>query len=206
MIMEEKMTFRNQYIEELFQEITEFRIVKGKISSDPTFYEFEIEKVALKGKVTKDIIRVCAEKADTPKEFRKQFQKLRYYPTVRFTNIEWDEFLQASVSCMKLIEAPEESDSVFKAREIFAKIRQFEPTTIVEDVISGKALYNHNDYYYFPSWKVKEIVDTYHFQIPFNILSTAMTELGLKKPGTEVIRLGGNPTRCWAFITSEVNF
>jgi len=188
--------FKNPYIQAVFNQITEFRIVKGRTSSDPTLYEFEIGD---------KLIRVCAEKADNPKEFRKQFQKLLYYPTVRFTNIEWDDFLCENVRNMKLIEAPEESDSVFKAREIFAKIRQFEPTTIVEDVISGKALYNHKEYYYFPSWKIKEIIDTYHFQIPFNILSTAMTELGLKKAGTDVIRLDGIQTRCWVFIQKEVD-
>lgn len=197
-----KVDFENTHVDSLFGQLTEFRIVKGRISSDPTFYEFEMY---VAGVGDTKLIRVCAEKADTPKEFRKQYQKLMYYPTVRFTNIEWDKFLQASVFNMKLIEAPEESDAVFKAREIFAKIRQFEPTDIVEDVISGKGLYKHNGYYYFPSWKVKEIVDTYHFQIPFNTLSTAMTELGLKKAGTDVIRLDGIQTRCWVFIPKEVD-
>ena len=194
------MEFRNTGITELLRNITEFRIVKGRISSDPTLYEFEIKE---KGETK--LIRVCAEKADNSREFRKQFQKFFYHPTVRFTNFEWDDFLTEIVNHMKLIEAPEESDSVFKAREIFAKIRQFEATDIVEDVISGKGLYKHNGYYYFPSWKIKEIVDTYHFQIPFNILSTAMTELGFKTAGTDVIRLDGIQTRCWVFIPKEVD-
>lgn len=138
------MTFKikESSSEKLYEKITELRIIKGKLSTDPTFYEFHIE-----GK----IIRVDSEKMDSPREFRKQYQKVMYLPAIRCSNEEWDELLYELVKKRKIIEAPEESETVFKAREIFAKICEFSVSTCPDDVITGYYLYDYDNHYLLPS-------------------------------------------------------
>jgi hypothetical protein len=142
---------------------------------------------------------------DSPREFRKQYQKVMYMPAVRLKDPEWDELLFELIKKRKIIEAPEESENVFKAREIFAKICEFPVSDIEYEVTLGNVLYKYEGFYLFPSWKLKEIVDVNNFHIPFNTLSTAMTELGFKKPGTDNPYINKKRVRCWSFIPDKVN-
>lgn len=183
-------------MDELNDEIDGLVIIKGRLSTDQTIYEFHIGE---------NKIRVDSEKMDSPREFRKQYQKVMFKPAVRLKNEEWDCFLWNFVDKTTFIEVIEESDAVFKAREIFAKICELPVSTDQDDVAAGRALYDYEGFYYLPSKKIKEIVDVENYRIPFNTLSTAMTELHLKKEGTDVVRLRGHTTRCWGFIPSEVN-
>jgi len=186
---------KKELIEDLFDKIDKLIVIKGKVSTDPTIYEYHIGK---------KVIRVCAEKLDSPREFRRQYQKVMYLPCKRFTNSEWDELNFELVKKRKIIDGPEESEYVFKAREIFEIICDYEISTAAEDALNGRSFYQHEENCYLTSRKVKEIVDTFGFHIPFNILSSTMTELGLKKEGTFVIRLSGKPTRCWSFISAKI--
>jgi hypothetical protein len=149
------------------------------------------------------IIRVCAEKLDSPREFRKQYQKIMFEPAIRCTNSQWDQLLR-ELRDKRTIECnPEESEHVFIAREIFDRICDFEITTDPSDMFNG-FLYEYKDHFYLTSKVVKDIVDTQGFHITFKDLSSTMTELGMKKAGTERIPIHGKQFRCWGFIPSKV--
>lgn len=191
--------------QDLSEDIKKLRIIKGKLSTDPTFYEFDVEIKKIEGKAELQVIRVCAEKMDSPREFRKQYQKVSYLPAERLTNAEWDKLLwNLKTDKITILDAPEESDSVFKINEIFYKICDFPITYVKEEVTAGNGLYIFEGLYWFPSWKIKDIVDSHNYRIPFNILSAGMTELKYKVKGTRLIRINKKQIRCWGFIPSEI--
>lgn len=186
-------------IKELFDKIEKLTIKKGIISTDITIYEFKLKKDNSYSNFSVD-----SDKLDTMKEFRKQYQKVMNYPCVRCTNVEWDNLLFALIKKWELTETSEESETVFKAREIFAEICELDVSTDPTDAVTGYSLYEYNDYYYLTSKKVRDIIETRNYRIPLNTLSTAMTELGLKKEGTEAIRFYGKQVRCWVFFPAKV--
>jgi hypothetical protein len=192
-------------IDSLSEVIQKLRIIKGKLSTDPTIYEFEVKIKKITGDRELKVIRVCAEKMDSSREFRKQYQKVSYLPAERLKNEEWDSLLwDLDTKKITVEEAPEESDSVFKINEIFSKICDFLITTSIDEVGAGNGLYDFEGLYWLPSWKIKDIVDMYNYRIPFNILSAGMTELKYKAKGTRLLRFNKKQVRCWGFIPSEV--
>lgn len=165
MVFEDNSKMRN-----LFDSIEKFVIIKGRISTDPTIYEYHFKGM--------QVIRVCAEKSDSPREFRKQYHKVMYVPAVRCSNSEWDELHFELVKKRTLRFAAEESQNVFVAREIFGQICDFEVSTLLEDALRGQALYDNSEHYCLTSRKIRDIVDTSGFRITFKDLSSTMTELG----------------------------
>lgn len=190
------MAFENEEnpVKRLYDEITELRIIEGRISTGPTIYEFHMQG---------GVIRVCAEKLDSPREFRKQYQKIMFEPAIRCNNRQWDQFLRELGNKRNFQHDPEESEYEFIAREIFDSICDYEITTYSFDILNG-FLYDYKDHLYLTSKVIRDIIDNHGFHIAFKTLSSTMTELGMKKAGTERITIDGKQIRCWAFIPSKV--
>jgi hypothetical protein len=100
----------------------------------------------------------------------------------------WSSFLEALVDDKATYtQDPEESRTVFVARQMFEIVCDHEASDNAEEALSGFALFKHvfkddkKVYYCMPSKVFLALVDGAGFKISPNELSSAMTELGMKK-------------------------
>jgi hypothetical protein len=188
--------------QKLYEIIEKVVIIKGAIPSDPCIWEFHIES---------QILKVDAEKLESMSPFRKQYLKVFDRPAPKVKCDRWPFILEAlAEDKAESIQAPEESEHVFIAREIFESICEREVSDMAEDALSGMTLFKHEHekdkqvYFSMPSNILKEIVDNSGFKIPLNKLSEAMSELGFKKAGTDRVWYNGIQKRSWCFIPEAI--
>lgn len=189
--------------DKLFDMIDKVVIVKGVIPSDPVTWEFHI---------LDHVLKVDVENLENMRCFKKQYLKAFDRPAPRVNAAQWSNIIdELSEDKAERIQAVEESGNVFIARQLFEIICEKEISDDPEDAISGLAFLNYvtpngNDTYFcIPSHVLKNTVDESGFKIPLNELSGTMTELKMKKPGTEPIRYGkGRQKRTWCFFPDAV--
>ena len=193
--------------EKLYELIDKVVIVKGRLSTDPTVWEFHIQ-----GKV----LTVEAGVVENPKYFRSQFLSIFDSPATLIKTNAWINLLQNLTDTdnekVECIEALEESNNEFIARQIFEIVcdKERDISTDPEEVLSGQAFFKYElkedseTYYCMPSLVLKNIVDGSGYKIPPKELSQAMTELGLKKAGTHRVWYNGEQKRSWCFIPEAV--
>lgn len=185
--------------EKLYDLIAKVTIIKGTIPSDPVVWEFYMQ-----GK----ILKVDAEKLEDPSSFRKQYFKMFDHPAPYIKKSGWSSVLEAlSEDKVEITKAPEDSEHVFIAKQIFEILCKKNIIDNPEDAANGLGMLkyepeNENKIYCcVPSIVLKDVVDGSGFKIPLNELSRVMTELGLKSPGTPPVRYGkGRRYRSWHFF------
>lgn len=176
-------------------------IVKGRISTDPTIWEFHIKN---------KILPVETDKLENPKSFRQQYLKAFNRPAPKISSKRWIDFITALAEEKAIeTEAPEESEHVFIAYQIFEKVTQFEISDDPEDALSGNYLYkaqleDGKIYFCMPSDKFLGLVEGSGFRIAPQKLSGTMSELGMKREGTPRIRYLGYQKRSWCFVPEAV--
>lgn len=188
-------------------------VVKGRISKDPTIWEFHFVG-------DKRVIRIDSEKVENLTMVRQQYLKTFDEPAPKLSPKKWTNFLSSFTvddGTKEVIEAPEESENVFIARQVFELICTIPVSEDPDDAIDGRSLYDTNldelddkkRYYCMTSSKLLELVSNAGFKITSQNLSESMTELGLKKAGTPRVRYNGQEykkrTRSWCFIPEIVD-
>jgi hypothetical protein len=188
--------------QKLFSMTDKVVIVRGVIPSDSTIWEFHIQ-----GKV----LRVDTDRLENMTQFRQQYLKAFDRPAPKIKLSRWSYFLEALADDKAIYaQAPEESRPVFIARHMLEIVCDREASDDAEGAFSGFSLYKHvfkddeKVYYCMPSKVFLALVDGAGFKIPPNELSSAMTELGLKKNGTPRVSYCGKQERSWCFIQDVV--
>jgi len=189
--------------DKLFDMIDKVVIVKGAIPSDPVVWEFHI---------LDHVLKVDVENLENMKCFRKQYLKAFDRPAPKIKTTQWSNILdELAEDKVERIQSTEESGNVFIARQLFEILCEKEISDDPEDAISGLSFLKYvtpdgnNTYFCIPSYVLKNSVDDSGFKIPLNTLSETMTELRMKKPGTEPIRYGkGRQKRTWCFFPDAV--
>lgn len=188
--------------QKLYDLIDKVVIVKGRVSTDPTLWEFYIN-----GK----ILRVETDKLESPKSFRQQYLKIFDRPAPKINNKKWVEILDAlAEEKIQYAEAPEESENVFIANQIFEIVSQYEVSDDQEEAKSGLTLLKHEleedkkTYFCMPSQEFIELLRRSGFKIELNTLSGTMTELGMKRKGTPRVYYCGEQLRSWCFIPEAI--
>ena len=191
--------------EKLFRQIDKVVIVEGRLSTDPTIWEFHIA-----GKVLK--IEACD--LEDVKNFRNQYIKVFDRPAPLIKKASWINLLanltDEENNKIEHQEAIEESSDEFIARQVFEIICEKEISEDPEDAENGTYLYKHvlkkdnKEYFCVPSTAFKDIVDGAGFKIPLNKLSSIMTELKMKCPATPKVWYNGEERRSWCFMPEAV--
>ena len=180
--------------EKLIHSIEKVVILKGKISNDPAIWEIHIS-----GKV----LKVDSEKIETQRAFRNQYLKVFNAPAPLVTSENWLKIVAGMSEIAEVVTAGEESERVYIANRVFEKVCELKVTDDRGLAAAGKCMLNHQGYLCVISKKIEEIVQTAGYKIAFIPLSESMTELGLKKEGTESVWYG-KTIRSWWFIQSKV--
>jgi hypothetical protein len=119
----------------LYNLIDKVIIVRGMIQSDPTIWEFHIQN---------KILKVDTESLESMRTFRQQFLKVFDRPAPRVKLSRWPSVLDAlAEDKAEYTQAPEESNRVFIARQMFEIVCDREVSDIAEDAMSGLTLYKH---------------------------------------------------------------
>lgn len=194
--------------EKLFNMIDKVVIVKGRLSTDPIIWEFHIM-----GKV----IKIEASVLENPKAFRSQFLSVFDRPAPLIKTNAWinllDNLADEENNKVEHLEAPEESNNEFIARQIFEIVCEREISDDAEEALSGLSLYkyelkegnNKKTYFCLPSQVLIDvIIGGSGYKITPKDLSQAMTELGFKKEGTQRVWYNGEQKRSWCFIPEAV--
>lgn len=182
--------------EKLYSMITKVVIVKGRISTDPTVWEFHIEG---------EILKLTTDEMENTKYFRRQYLKKFNRPAPFLTPDEWinvlDNLADEENNKVEYIQTSEESSTVFTAQQNFEIVCDREISEDADDAENGRCLFQDviekdgNQYYCMRSDFLQELVGQAGFKIPLNELSEAMSELGFKKPGTERVWYNGKQYR-----------
>lgn len=202
-----KVAFKKEMspAEKLFTLIGKVVIEKGRLSTDPTVWEFHIGG---------EVIKIEADVLENPKAFRSQYLSTFDRPAPIIKANDWINFLDNLTDPenqkIEHREAPEESNNEFIARQIFEIVCEREISEDADDAENGRCLYKHvlkkdgKQYYSMPSTAFKETVDEAGFKIPLNELSGAMTELEMKCASTPKVWYNGKEKRSWCFISEAV--
>jgi hypothetical protein len=203
----DEMTFKEELspAEKLYRLIDKVVIVEGRLSTDPTIWEFHIM-----GKV----LKIEVSDLEDIKAFRREYIKVFNKPAPTIKKESWINLLanlaDEENNKIEYQEALEESDDEFIARQIFEIICEREISEDAEDAENGMCLYRHiskkdgKEYFSIPSTAFKNIVDGAGFKIPLNKLSVVMTELKMKRPSTPKVWYNGKERRSWCFIPEAV--
>ena len=116
----------------------------------------------------------------------------------------WLKIVALMGETAEVVKAGEESERVYIANQVFEKICELQVIDDRASAAAGKGMLDYQGYYCVTSKKVEEIVQAAGYKIPFNWLSETMTELGLKKEGSESIWYSRKSIRSWCFIQSKV--
>jgi|SRR5665647_244845 len=194
--------------EKLLSLINKLVISRGRIPTDPKVWEFHI---------LDKVIKLDSEKVEKVSVFRSQYLKAFDMPAPHIGNKAWSWVLQSLVDDEKIeyADAPEESERVFIAKQIMETISSYPRTNKPEEAIAGMALYEHivdkdtpdeKLYYCMPSKRFLTIVTDSGFKIAPQLLSEAMTELGMKHSGTPRVRYENmERSRSWCFVPEIVD-
>lgn len=204
------MGFKNGELspaEKLYGLIDRVVIVKGRLSTDPAVWEFHIGD---------EVLKVETGVLEKPKAFRNQYLSIFDRPAPMISSSDWinllDNLADEENNKVEHKEAPEESNNEFIARQIFEIVcdNERELSDDPEEALTGRSLFKHTLkedntlYYCLPSDVLKNIVDSAGYKILPKELSTAMTELGFKKDGTQKVWYNGIQKRSWCFIPEAV--
>lgn len=193
--------------EKLYELIDKVVIVKGRLSTDPTVWEFHIGE---------DVLKIEANVLENPAAFRRQYLSVFDRPAPIIKTNAWinllDNIADEENNKVERREAPEESNNEFIARQIFEIVcdKERDISTDPEEALPGQAFFKYElkedseTYYCMPSLVLKNIVDGSGYKIPPKELSQAMTELGFKKAGTHRVWYNGEQKRSWCFIPEAV--
>jgi hypothetical protein len=189
----------------LFELIDKIIIVRGRLSTDPTVWEFHIGG---------EVLKIDAGILENPKSFRNQYLSIFDKPAPIIKPNAWisllDNLTDEENNKIERVEAPEESNNEFIARQMFEIICDREISEDAEDAENGRCLYKHilkkdgKQYYSMPSTALKDIIENVGFKIPLNELSGAMTELHMKCAATPKVWYNGKEKRSWCFIPEAV--
>jgi|GEM_PF-3838123 len=192
--------------EKLYTMIEKVVIVKGRLSTDQTVWEFHLGG---------EVLKIEANVLENPKAFRSQYLSVFDRPAPIIKPNAWinllDNLSDEENNKVERREAPEESNNEFIARQIFELVCQMELSTDAEDAINAQSLFecelkeDKKTYYCLPSQAlIDNIVSASGFKITPKELSQAMTELGFKKEGTQRVWYNGEQKRSWCFIPEAV--
>jgi len=188
--------------QKLYDMIDKVVIVKGAIPSDPTIWEFHI---------LGQVLKVDTENLESMKPFRQQFLKVFDRPAPKIKISRWPSILEAlAEDKAERVQAPEESNHVFIARQLFEIVCSREISDDADEAVSGLTLYKHvlkednKLYFSMPSNVFLELVNGAGFKIPSNELSVTMFELGMKREATPRVSYCGKQLRSWCFIPEAV--
>lgn len=189
----------------LFELIDKIIIVRGRLSTDPTVWEFNIGG---------EVLKIDAGILENPKSFRNQYLSIFDKPAPIIKPNAWisllDNLTDEENNKIERVEAPEESNNEFIARQMFEIICDREISEDAEDAENGRCLYKHilkkdgKQYYSMSSTALKDIIENVGFKIPLNELSGAMTELHMKCAATPKVWYNGKEKRSWCFIPEAV--
>jgi hypothetical protein len=186
----------------LYNMIDKVVIVRGAISSDPKTWELYIQGKNL---------TLDTDRLGNMKQFNQQYLKAFDRPAPRIKLSRWPSLLEAlAEDKATYAQAPEESRTVFIARQMLEIVCDREASDDAEEALSGFALFIHvfkddeKVYYCMPSKIFLPLVDGAGFKILPNELSSAMTELGMKKSATPRVSYCGKQERSWCFIRDAV--
>lgn len=189
----------------LFELIEKIVIVKGRLSTDPSVWEFHIGG---------EVLKIEASILENPKSFRSQYLSVFDRPAPIIKPNAWinllDNLADEENNKIEHMEAPEESNNEFIARQMFEIICEREISDEVEDAENGRCLYNNiskkdgKQYYSIPSTALKDIIENAGFKIPLHELSTAMTELNMKCAATPRVWFNGKQKRSWCFVPETI--
>lgn len=203
------MGFREELspAEKLYTLIEKVVIVKGRLSTDPTIWEFHISG---------EILKIEADVLENPAAFRRQYLSIFDRPAPLIKTNSWinllDNLADEENNKVERREAPEESNNEFIARQIFEIIcdKERDISNDPEEALSGYSFFEYElkedskTYFCMPSLVLKNIVDGSGYKITPKELSQAMSELGFKKEGTQRVWYNGDQKRSWCFIPEAV--
>lgn len=189
----------------LFELIEKVVIVKGRLSTSPTVWEFHIGG---------EVLRIDVGVLENPKSFRTQYLTVFNRPAPLIKQTDWMQVLESLADAddnkMEIVEPYEESNNEFIARQVFEIICDREISKDADDAENGRCLYQHvlkkddTEYYCMPSAAVIDIIGNAGFKIPLNELSGAMAELHMKCAATPIVWYNGKQKRSWCFIPKSV--
>lgn len=182
-------------IEKMIESIEKVVIREGKVPSDPVVWE-----VYISGKV----LRIDAEKIENQKVFRSQYVKAFRTTAPLMKPDMWLQIVAVMGEMAEVVKAGEESERVYIANQVFEKVCELQVTEDRGIAAAGRGMLDYQGYFCAPSKKIEEIVQAAGYRIAFNSLSETMTELGLKKEGSENIRYDNKSIRSWWFVKSKV--
>lgn len=200
--MDVQYTPEESQLTKLYRMVDHVCIKLGHVRDDPVIWEFYIKNE--NGKT--EVIQIDAEKLEKQAVFRAQYLKKFFTPAPKVNTTEWLKFLQIMGEKAERIQNTEESENVYLARQVYEEICRYEPTEDGNLILrkTSRKIYSHLGYYCLQSRRVEEIVKERGYRITQISLSTTMTELGLKRPGTPTVRIGGGtPRRCWWFYPNS---
>ncbi|MBN1134288.1 MAG: hypothetical protein JXA38_05135 [Methanosarcinaceae archaeon] len=187
-----KEDFYTEQITEFCETVTKVKVVKGHISTDPTFWiisfgEFEV--------------KLDSRELENQNSFRRAYLKTFDLPAPGFKGNNWLEFVQflATHPKRETVQSVDESAAVYAANQLIEFVRDIPQTDDPEDAAAGQAMLKKDGHYCVSSSKIKDILDAHRFSVSPELLSPAMTELGYKKGGTAAVRCGGKLCRFWWF-------
>jgi len=205
--MERPASEEMSQLDKLYAITDHVEIKVGRVKDDSVIWEFHIIT-----DIEIIIIQVDAEKLENQGVFRAQYLKKLHTPAPLVKSKEWLNFLQVMREDARnrkaISQNPEESENVYIARQVFDEICSFEPTEDGNIVVKkqSRKVFPHLGYHCVPSTRIEEIVQQRGYKIAQNTLSKTMTELGMKAPGTKVVRIvtGQKSYRCWWFDPIEI--
>lgn len=192
--------------EKLYGLIEKVVIVKGRLTTDATVWEFHI---------LGQILRIETDVLEKPKVFRSKYLSAFDRPAPIISNGDWidllDNLADEDNDKVEHLEAAEESNNEFIAKQVFEIVCGREISEDAEDALSGLALFKYElkedkkTYYCLPSQVlIDNIIGASGYKITPKDLSQAMTELGFKKEGTQRVWYNGEQKRSWCFIPKAV--
>lgn len=189
---------RNQELDgivlDLYNRISKLRVLEGTLPTDPMICEILIGD---------KILRIPAEKIETPKVFKEQYYR-EFKKFIFITNNDWYKLANAlAESKTEVVKCLEESDDVIAAREIFNIVKKLKLINDKNKFLNSNTqfIYSENEHFFVLSRVIKEIIEEYSRKVSLSRLSKAMCELGMKTEGYPKI---DSNNRCWEFLPSAL--
>lgn len=182
-------------VEKMIASIEKVIIREGKLSSDPVIWEIHISR---------KVLRIDAEKIENQKVFRSQYVKAFRTPAPSMKSDIWLKIVEMMGETAEVVRAGEESERVYIANQVFEKVCELRITDDKQDAATGRGMLDYQGHFCVTSKKIEEIAQVAGYRIAFSSLSETMTELGLKKEGSENIWYGNKSIRSWWFFQSKV--
>lgn len=177
----------------IYKRISRLEFVVGVLKTDQMMAKLYIDD---------KILIIPAEKIENQKIFKEQYiREFKKLAPLILPN-DWRTLINAVIeNKSETVECQEESFEVHVAREIWSILQGLEISSDIKQYLNtGRALLDRGDYCLVRSDRMEKIVKDKDYNIAMNKLSTVMTELGFKTPGTKKY----NDKRSWFLIKSEL--